>query len=470
MNQKTLLELLQEYACSPAIAMHMPGHKRNISAAAYLKTLCADLDITEIPGFSNLHDPEGALADRMKHAAALWGSKRAWWLIGGSTAGILAAIDAATVPGDQVLIARNCHKSVYNACELRQLDAAYIQPNRFSDQSFADRITPEQVESALSAHSQTKLVVLTSPTYEGLISDISAISEVVHTHGAVLMVDEAHGAHLGLHPAFPQSAITMGADIVVQSLHKTLPSLTQTAMIHLCSDRISADELGFRLSVYQTSSPSYLLMASIDGCVTLLEERRNELFAAWKGALDTFHRETVNLVHLSLPLNETTYADPSKLLISTRGTSITGPDLAEILRSTYQIETEMSTGDTVLAMTGMGDTEEHLLRLAAALNEIDATLTDTPSDAVIAMPIPEKMLPIHMATKAETRFVPIDTAAGCIAGDYLWAYPPGIPLIVPGEVITPALIHYIHVCNAQRVELHSPKLVPDGQLRVLKNP
>ena len=470
MNQKSLLELLQEYACSPAMAMHMPGHKRNISTAAYLKTLCADLDITEIPGFSNLHDPEGALAERMERAAALWGSKRAWWLIGGSTAGILAAIDAATVPGDRVLIARNCHKSVYNACELRQLDAAYIQPSHFHGQSFADRLTPEQVELALSMHPNTRLVVLTSPTYEGLISDISAISEIVHNHGAILMVDEAHGAHLGIHPAFPQSAITLGADIVVQSLHKTLPSLTQTAMLHLCSDRVSEDELGFRLSVYQTSSPSYLLMASIDGCVALLEEHGNELYLAWKQALDAFHQETANLAHLSLPLNGISYADPSKLLISTRGTSITGPDLAETLRSTYQIETEMSTGDTVLAMTGMGDTEERLLRLAAALNEIDATLTDGSSAPVVATPIPEKALPIHIATKSETTFVPVNRAIGCIAGDYLWAYPPGIPLIVPGEVINEELIDYIHVCNAQRVELHSPKVVPEGQLRVLKNP
>ena len=245
----TLLELLQDYSRNNALAMHMPGHKRNTSLAPYLEALGAALDITEISGFSNLHDPDGALAERMKDAAALWGSKRAWWLIGGSTAGLLAAIDAATQTGDKVLIARNCHKSVYNACMLCRLETAYIQPSLFPGHSFADCITPEQVEAALLENADTRLVVLTSPTYEGLRSNLPAISEIVHRHGAVLLVDEAHGAHLGLSKFFPASAVTLGADIVVQSLHKTLPSLTQTAMLHLCSDRVSAEELGFRLSV-----------------------------------------------------------------------------------------------------------------------------------------------------------------------------------------------------------------------------
>jgi len=464
----TLLELLQEYSCSDALAMHMPGHKRNTAFAPYLQALGAGLDITEIPGFSNLHDPSGALAERMQEAAALWGSKRAWWLIGGSTAGLLAAIDAATQPGDRVLIARNCHKAVYNACMLCRLDTAYIQPMPFPEHSFSDRITPEQVDAALTANPGTRLVVLTSPTYEGLISDIAAISEVVHRHRALLLVDEAHGAHLGLSNHFPPSAVAQGADLVVQSLHKTLPCLTQTAMLHLCSDRVSADELGFRLSVYQTSSPSYLLMASIDSCVTLLRERGQKLFAAWGQRLAAFHEKTTGLQHLSLPLRQVDYADPSKLLISTKGTSITGPILAERLRTEYNIETEMSTADTVLAMTGMGDIDETLLRLADALLGIDRTLSDGicfPADTV---PIPEAAMPIHAAAKAEAELVAYSEATGRIAGDFLWAYPPGIPLVVPGEVISGSLIEYIRRSEHVGVDIHSSKAVPRGHIRVLK--
>ena len=463
----TLLELLKTYSRSDALAMHMPGHKRNIALAPYLDTLGADLDITEIPGFSNLHDPEGALAERMKDAAALWGSKRAWWLIGGSTAGLLAAIDAATQAGDKVLIARNCHKSVYNACMLCRLKTAYIQPPLFPNHSFADRITPAQVEAALQANPDTRLVVLTSPTYEGLRSDISTISKIVHSHNAILLVDEAHGAHLGLSKFFPASAVTLGADIVVQSLHKTLPSLTQTAMLHLCTDRVSEEDISFRLSVYQTSSPSYLLMASIDSCVQLLKAQKETLFTQWKENIKQFHF-SFSPKRLTLPVSRIGYCDPSKILISTAGTSLTGPQLAQLLREQYQIETEMSTADTVLCMTGMGDTEADMVRLANALNEIDRTIR---KDAVVchtSLPLPKQALPIYIAAKEETVFVPLSEAVNRIAGDFLWAYPPGIPLVVPGEIITAELVDYINSANENGVDISGPKGAPDGMLRVLK--
>lgn len=463
----TLLELLQEYTQSDTLAMHMPGHKRNTALAPYLQALGAGLDITEISGFSNLHDPDGMLAERMQDAAALWGSKRAWWLIGGSTVGLLAAIDAATRPGDRVLIARNCHKSVYNACMLCRLDTAYIQPDLFPRHSFADRITPEQVADSLTIHPGTRLVVLTSPTYEGLISDVPAISEIVHRHGALLLVDEAHGAHLGLSTHFPASAVTQGADIVVQSLHKTLPCLTQTAILHLCSDWVDPDELGFRLSVYQTSSPSYLLMASIDSCVQLLREQGEALSAAWRHNLDQFYRE-LSLDHLSIPLANVPYADPSKLLISTKGTDITGPGLAQRLRSAFGIEAEMSTADTVLAMTGMGDTADGLLRLANALNTIDGIVTNYVSSTPITPPLPIAAMPLYTAAKLETEFVPLSEAAGHISADFLWAYPPGIPLVVPGEIIRDDLIAYIYSSQSAGVDIHSPKSTPEHMLRVLK--
>ena len=462
----SLLTLLQELSRSTDLPMHMPGHKRNSALAPYLDTLGAALDITEIHGFGNLHTPEGLLADRMTQAAQLWGSRKAWWLIGGSTAGILAAIDAATKGGDKVLIARNCHKSVYNACMLCGLETAYIQPELFPYHSFANCITPAQVEEALTAHPDTRLVVLTSPTYEGLMSDITPIAEIVHRHGAVLMVDEAHGAHFGLHPDFPASAVTQGADIVVQSLHKTLPSLTQTALLHLCSDRIDQAELGFRLSVYQTSSPSYLLMASIDSCVELVANHKNTLFPQWSHSIRKFY-EALRLRHLHLPLNG--IAEPSKLLISTVGTNITGPALAQKLRAEYNIEAEMSTADTVLCMTGMGDTDETLLTLANALNRIDADLTDADAAPMPSLPLPQQVMPIHAATKQETIMLPLDASEGRIAGDFLWAYPPGIPLSVPGERITPALTEYIRSAAAKGVDIAGAKSTPENFICVLKD-
>lgn len=464
----TLFELLQSYSESDALAMHMPGHKRNTDLAPYLSVLSADLDITEIHGFGNLHDMEGILAEHMEAAAKLWGSKRAWWLIGGSTAGLLAAIDAATKAGDKVLLGRNCHKSVYNACMLCRLETAYIQPKTFLNHSFFDQISPEEVEQALLAHPDTRLVVLTSPTYEGLQSDISTISDIVHRHGAILLVDEAHGAHFGLNDHFPTSSVTLGADIVVQSLHKTLPSLTQTALLHLCSDRIPPQEIGFRLSVYQTSSPSYLLMASIDSCVQLLQEQGAALYENWAQNVEAF-TQSLSLRHLQLPLQDVSYHDPAKLVITTAGTDLTGPQLAQLLRSRYNIEVEMSTIDTVLCITTMGDTKADLLRLANALNEIDKDLQPRNGTTHIPPNLPPQQLPIHIAIDCETETIPTEDAEGRISGDFLWAYPPGIPLIVPGEEITEDLITYIHAAADSGIDLSSPKASPNNYLSVLKN-
>ena len=470
MNDPTLLQLLRDHCTGDTLPMHMPGHKRNTALAPYLDALGAGLDITEIPGFSNLHDPKGALAQRMTAAAKLWGSRRAWWLVGGSTAGLLAAVAAATAPGDEVLLARNCHKSVYNAAMLRDLRLHYLWPAPYPGQSFAGAVPPEAVTEALTEHPNSKLVILTSPTYEGIRSDIPAISDIVHRHGALLLVDEAHGAHLGLHPAFGPSAVTQGADLVVQSLHKTLPSLTQTGLLHLCSDRIDAAEISFQLSVFQTSSPSYLLMASMDSCVTLLAEQGDALFQNWADALAACRKATAELQHLTLPLAGDLMAEPSKLVISTRGTSVTGPELARRLRETHHIETEMAAADYLIAMTGMGDTKENLVRFAHALHVIDRSLSPTETPPPLSLPVAEQVCTIAQSTRQPTRLCNLADAPGEVSADFLWAYPPGIPLIAPGEQVSKELLDYIAACQAAGVELSVPYDVPDGMIRVLTVP
>lgn len=466
MGKPELLEQLETYCAEDVIPMHMPGHKRNNLLAPYLKTLRADLDITEIPGFSNLHDPNGALAERMKAAAALWGSRRAWWLVGGSTAGILSGMFAAVQPGDQVILSRNCHRSVYNAALLRGVEVEYLLPSLWPGQSFCGPVTPEQVETVFARFPAAKLLVLTSPTYEGIISDIPHISEIAHRHGAAVLVDEAHGAHLGLSPAFGPSAVTQGADLVVQSLHKTLPSLTQTGLLHLCTDRVSPAGVGYWLSVFQTSSPSYLLMASIDSCVALLQKEGPALLEKWKHNLDAFHTCVSQLRNLSLPLAGQSGTDASKLVVSTRGTDLTGPELAERLRSQFQIEVEMATPDYVIAMTGLGDTWETLDRLADALLAIDRTISPEDVRFLPGLELPRRACSMEHALASDGAILPIDQAAGKVAGDFLWIYPPGIPLITPGEIISADLITYTSTCREMGVIPQTATDTPDGYLRV----
>lgn len=457
----TLLEQLQTYCASDALPMHMPGHKRNSALAPYLNTLGASLDVTEIDGFSDLHDPNGALAKRMEAAATLWGSRRAWWLVGGSTAGILSGVFALTAPGDEVIVARNCHRSVYHALLLRGLTPHYIYPVPYPGQSFSGPVTAAQTEAAFAAHPAAKLLIVTSPTYEGVTGDVAAVSNIAHAHGAAVFVDEAHGAHFGLSPEFPPSAVTQGADLVVQSLHKTLPSLTQTGLLHLCTDRVDPVTVQLWLRVFQTSSPSYLLMASIDGCVDLLRERGTELCAQWAAALSDFHTRASRLRHFTFPKVD----DPSKLVICTRNTGISGPELARRLREAYRIEPEMAAADYIIAMTGMGDTAGTLERLFRALSETDSTLDFAPSPAAETLPEAEAVLPMAQALQAPCVPCALPDAAGAVAADFLWAYPPGIPLVTPGERVTKELAEYARHCGQNGVTLQSAR----GGFHIVKN-
>ena len=456
-----LLIMLERYAARGVKAMHMPGHKRNTAAARYLEALGASLDITEIDGFDNLHEPSGILKEAMARAAALWGSENAFFLVNGSTCGILAGVRAATQLGDRVVVARNSHQSVYHALELMELDAAYLLPSFDSSLGVFGSVSSDSVEQALSENPDAKLVVVTNPTYEGAVSDIAAILRVTRARGVPLLVDEAHGAHLGFSSRFPGGAVAAGADIVVQSLHKTLPSLTQTAIAHV-GGLIDPARFQAQLDIFETSSPSYLLMASIDGCVRLIGAEKDHLFDVWARKLDAFDRAVTGLKHLTLPghgapVSPAMHAfDHSKILISTRGTKLTGPALMELLRSKYQIELEMTSCDHALAMTGLTEPDAALEALAAALREIDhdcapATIKDpleTPTspeanrdrapalrqpEPLEAPALPERAMTIAQALRMAREAVLIAEAVGRVAAQYTWAYPPGVPLIAPGE-------------------------------------
>jgi arginine/lysine/ornithine decarboxylase len=428
----------------------MPGHKRNAAAADYLAALGARLDITEIDGFDNLHDPKGLIKDAMAQAARLWGSENAFFLVNGSTCGILAGVRAATEPGDRVIVARNSHQSVYHALELMELDACYLLSEYDRALGVYGSVTPTAVERALFECPDACLVVVTSPTYEGAVSDIAAISRLTRARGVPLLVDEAHGAHLGFSPDFPSGAVAGGADIVIQSLHKTLPSLTQTAIAHV-GGLIDPGRFQAQLDIFETSSPSYLLMASIDGCVRLIEREGKEWFARWAKELSAFDRATRGLTHLSLPghgapIGPAAHAfDRSKILISTHGTDITGPRLSEALRARYNIELEMAACGQALAMTGLTEPDGALTALSDALIEIDRELAPSAEGEPLEAPaLPERTLPIARAKRMPREAAPLAESLGRVSAQYAWAYPPGVPLIAPGERVDGRFLQEVH--------------------------
>lgn len=473
--KQPLFQKLKEYD-KTMLPMHMPGHKRNLALSGtdgYLAALCADCDITEIAGFDNLAEPEGILLSLKERAAKLWKSEAAYPLVNGSTCGILAAIYATVPYGGAVIVARNCHKSVYNGLQLVNAKVTYLIPEWDERHGCYGKTSSKTVEKALEEVTDAKLVIVTSPTYEGVISDIEAICKAAHEKGVPVLVDSAHGAHLGFG-TFPKNAVACGADLVVHSLHKTLPSLTQTAMLHRNGNLVSGQTLQNAINMFQTSSPSYLLMASMEGCIGLLETSGEELFAGWEKALDAFYKRTTVLKKLSVSFRDETgegfVRDRGKLVISVAGTNLTGPDLMRRLREVYHIELEMAAEQYAIAMTGMGDTEGTLLRLAEALIEMDAVCEGAPMKKMTCPIVPRINKSIGEAMCAEAEEVPLEGAAGRVAAEHLWAYPPGIPVVVAGEAVTEELVEFLTEKQTMGVELHRKSGVCKGELllRVVK--
>lgn len=513
---------LQEYAARDLYPFHMPGHKRRVQPAPGLPY---GWDVTEVPGTDDLHDAHGILEAAMKRTAALYGSDRTWYLVGGSTCGLLAGIRALARRGSEVLCARNCHKAVFHALELSGYRVRWIMPALIPEWGICGGISAEHVRAMLGKYPSARAVILTSPTYEGVLSEVEGICEACHEKNIPVLVDEAHGAHLlplSLKAGFPKGAVACGADLVVQSPHKTLPSLTQTALLHLNGKLVDPGRIERELDIFETSSPSYPLMASLDGCTGILRKEGGELFEKWRQRLARFDAAVHSLQKIRIlghgePCGEAelrmtekdrvtaqagretsetvpepsvkgrespgtgwkepgddretsetdrdeggaaAFHDPGRILIDTSRAGMTGQEAAGILRDHYHLETEYARGCHVLAMSSPCDSEDALDRLAAALKEMDTKAAaaaasrgkadgmekspeDTPVFPAGSLPSlelltirPAAACTIAQAAEQETEEVPLEEASGRICAEYLYEYPPGIPFLAPGEIIS----------------------------------
>lgn len=445
-----LLERLQEYGKSEMYPFHMPGHKR----AELDFPNPYQIDITEIDGFDNLHHPDGILKEAMEYASRVYGSDKSWFLVNGSSSGILSAVCGLTKPGGWILMSRSCHKSAYHGVFLNQLQAQYVYPQYVPEFGIQGGILPEDVENSLKFNPEIQAVLIVSPTYEGMVSDIKEIANVVHRYGIPLIVDEAHGAHFpfAYQGGFPASALDLGADVVIQSLHKTLPSFTQTAIIHWKKGYADCGNIEKYLQIYQSSSPSYLFMGGIDWCIRTMKEDKGERLKKLFYQVSEFRKKSAEWNHIRIPGRELIgkYGiydmDPSKLVLSVKETSMTGEKLAEILRERYSLEMEMSGNDYTLAMTSPFDREEGFFRLCRALAQIDAELDTKKAEIVI----PDKRswpkqgeMTISEAWNRKTQRMLLKEAEGRISGEFVYIYPPGIPVAAPGERISGEMLHTI---------------------------
>lgn len=455
-----LYDIFKKYSRDGRHPFHMPGHMRNTDFD-YL--IGAYIDYTEIEGMDNLHAPEGILREAQEYAARVYSADHSFFLVNGATGGILSAICAACRGKSDIIMARNCHKSVYNAVSLMNLRASYIMPGTSEIGLFLD-ITADDVRKAIERSPSASAVVITSPSFDGVISDVAAIAEVCHSHGIPLIVDSAHGAHLGFLDETINSPVKCGADITIMSLHKTLPSLTQTAILHLKSSLITKESVASATAIFETTSPSYIFMASIDGCIHELGQRG--IFEGWKKRLDMI-REAADQrenVHLIYPRGVFAF-DESKLILTADGFS--GDELAALLREKFRIEPEMAAENYVLLMTGAGLTDECAVALCTAIGGIPVREKKSVKPFSSINILPPCAMKSSEAAVRKSEVMPFKDSVGRISDEAVMCYPPGIPLLVPGEVISDEIAAKISSLKDDGANILTSSGVFDGIISVI---
>lgn len=467
---ENLVDKLEAYNESDYYPFHMPGSKRNGDVTR--ARLPYEIDITEIEGFDDLHHARGILKEAQQRAAKIYHAKETFFLVNGSTVGILSAILGCTTRGSKVIVARNCHKSVYHAIFLNGLIPVYVYPEFYEQMELNGQVTVSSVSEALANNPEAKAVIITSPTYDGVVSDIRRIAEAAHQSNVPLIVDEAHGAHFGFDSYFPDNANTYGADVVIHSLHKTLPALTQTALLHLNGELADNRSICAYLDMLQTSSPSYILMASIEVCLRTLEQRGGSLFSDYVKLLEETRKRLAQLKYFKLLEMDPDQYDRSKIVISVKGTGMTGKELYYILLEKYHLQMEMAAGSYVLAMTSIGDTQEGMNRLVQALVEIETAAKEKSHELreglSFELPKLERVYSSAEIKESKEEIIAVlwTDASGFISVEYAYLYPPGIPLIVPGERISLKAAEMLEKYNRMGFSIEG--LEQEGSIRVIK--
>lgn len=474
---KTISDFLKENSKTDHVSFHMPGHKsrRDIFVRYGYGDFLNDIikyDVTEVPGADALYRPKSVLRNVMDNYAELYGVRHTELLVNGSSAGIMAAILASVPIGGKLILGRNSHHSAYSALRLGGINPVYVQPETEPAYELSAEISPYALEDACRAHPNASAILITSPNYCGMLSDIAVLADIAHEYEMTLIVDQAHGAHLKFFdydakaarddgafvPHISHAAETLGADIVINSTHKTLLSFTESAILNICTERVDIDAVSEALRMLQSTSPSYLLMTSLDINEIIMREHGREIIKSWKEDLDYFYKNAAKISGLTVvqgggergtgggdeecfPLYRYREGpDVTKINVSLAGLGVSGERLEKELR--YKgIVAEMVHGDYLLLMTGAGNKRSDYERLLAALSEIAASydLGHTSRRArSFEPPVPETT---DVPTEAE--LVPLYESDGRVLFDPIITYPPGTPVVCPGEIMSLEVISYI---------------------------
>lgn len=452
-----LIHTLQVSARRPHAPFYTPGHKRGVGASPALRRLIGEAalqtDLPELPELDNLFAPTGAIAQSQALAAQTFGADHTYFLVNGSTCGVMAAIAATCGEGDKIILPRNVHQSVISGLILTGAQPIFIQPPYDATTDLTYGLTVEAIATTLAQHPDTKAVFVLSPTYQGICPDLDAIATVVHAQNLPLIVDEAHGAHFAFHPDLPASALSCEADVVVQSTHKTLGALTQAAMVHLQGDRVDPNRMQRALQLVQSTSPNYLLLASLEAATVQMAEQGEQLMTQTLGLAQRARQALGELPGIAIvqppPSPQPGFAalDLTRLTVLVRDLPQDGFALDEQLHESLGVTAELPLAHHLSFIISLGNTPDDIARLVQGWTHLtqQATLTDhRPEFAEMqTLPLPTTVLSPRQASFAPTELRSLPESVGEICAETICPYPPGIPVLIPGELITPEAIAYL---------------------------
>lgn len=441
-----ILDKLEELRNDDLVSFHVPGHKngkifKKLGYEDILKRIYT-LDTTEIEGTDNLHNANEIIKYSQDRAAKIFNSNKTIYLINGTTCGVQAAIMAICPPKSRIIVNRDCHQSTINACILGDIEPIYISSKVCKKTNIIMGIDVEDIKSIIDNNLDAKALVLTYPTYYGKTFDLKAICDYAHSKDIIVIVDEAHGSHLQLSNQLPKSAIEQGADIIIQSTHKTLPAFTQSSMMHINGNRVNENKIKTILRFLESSSPSYMLLASLELAIDIYDKYGAKLMKDLLYMIDNFKNSFEGNENIIIDNN----MDKTKIFISLKNLGITGYELDTILRDKYKIQVELSNYYGVLLICTIGNDKDDFNKLEEALNNLTSNISTKKLLEHTNYPgtIPDKVLNPRDAFYSKKRRIRLENSIGKISGEYIIPYPPGISLISPGEIITEEIITYIH--------------------------
>lgn len=459
----------------------MPGHKLGSGIPGEFLSDLGKLDLTEIPGLDDLHDPSGIIDEAQKLAAEAFGAKRSFFLVNGSTVGIHAAISAVCRPGQRLITGRDSHRSVISGMLMAGAKPYYVMPGYSDTFGICTGITAREIDRALQEAPDAAGVLITRPNYYGICSDIEEIAKIVHSRNKILIVDEAHGAHLVFNDRLPVCALEAGADICIQSAHKTLPALTQGAYLHVGSDRADMERLEYFLDIYQTTSPSYIIMAFLDIARAVMQHQGRQMLDRLLDSLEScrnrFGGRSVILDSAAVPGFE---LDTTRLTVNVAPLGMTGYDAERILRQKYNIQVEMSDSSNVVCILTAADSPDNIGTLFSSLEQLDQCTDGICSENSGLRELVSRQMRSMAANaadgcsglepaeivNAETERIRLKEAAGRISKAIIAPYPPGIPIICPGETIRQDTVDFLTEVISAGGRAHG--IDSDGTVAVIK--